>query len=279
MERVHQPPTEDEIGPVADIIFDSPEQKAKEVFHRSSPKAHLEPNDEVVEFTPDYVQTGIVLNASGFDPSKSDFVGFKLLEHRRHEQPVDYNTLPQQILTAQSDWQMLLQEAETRSMRQSTQQLANLPQNKPATATLSKRESYETRSQMITPSPNKKRKSGKSGAKQCSKVGCDNVEGEGIQFNRVPAEPPVLPDGASIERKLTTIEQVWLESMERVGRMRGSDKTKGLRICNCHATETIRRRLYVDDNGTKTSKLFDLTVVVGQVVHSSSSRARVLLNA
>mmetsp|Transcript_23887 Transcript_23887/g.47405 ORF Transcript_23887/g.47405 Transcript_23887/m.47405 type:complete len:158 (+) Transcript_23887:1448-1921(+) len=57
--------------------------------------------------------------------------------------------------------------------------------------------------------------------------------------------------------------------MDRIGRNRGVDKTKGLRICSCHPTETIRRRLYVEDNGTKASKLFDLTVVVGAGVGSS----------
>jgi len=35
-DRKHKPPTADEIGPFDEIILDSPEQKAKEVFNRSS---------------------------------------------------------------------------------------------------------------------------------------------------------------------------------------------------------------------------------------------------
>mmetsp|Transcript_4844 Transcript_4844/g.7520 ORF Transcript_4844/g.7520 Transcript_4844/m.7520 type:complete len:1097 (-) Transcript_4844:34-3324(-) len=266
-DRKHKPPTADEIGPFDEIILDSPEQKAKEVFNRSSPKTKLDQVEEVVNFTPNYIQTGIVLNASGYDPSKSGFVGFQLLEHRRNKQPVDLNALPQLISTAQSEWRELLQEAESRSMRQSKQQLANLTQNQPASP-LTKRKSYELRSQIITPSPKKMKK---SGAKQCSKVGCDNIEGKGIQFNRIPAEPPELPDGASLAKKLThrARKELWLESMDRIGRNRGVDKTKGLRICSCHPSETIRRQLYVEDNGTKASKLFDLTVVVGAGVGSS----------
>ncbi len=270
-DRKHKPPTADEVGPFDQITADSPEQKAKEVFHRSSPKNKLERTEEVVEFAPDYVQTGIVLNASGYDPSKSDYVGFQLLEHRRSKQvqQMDLNSMPQMISTAQSDWQQLLEEAESRSMRQSTKQQANLMQNQLTTPSRRKRISDEMHPPLITPSPEKKKK---SGAKQCSKVGCTNAEGDdGILFNRVPAEPQDLPDGASLERKLTyrARRELWLESMDRIGRGRGSDNTKGLRICNCHPTETIRRRLYVEHNGDTASKLFELTVVAGAGVESS----------
>ena len=59
-DRKHKPPTADEIGPFDEIILDSPEQKAKEVFNRSSPKTKLDPVEEVVNFTPNYIQTGCV---------------------------------------------------------------------------------------------------------------------------------------------------------------------------------------------------------------------------
>ena len=79
-------------------------------------------------FTPDYIQTGQVLNAAGFFPSKSEFVGFKLVEDRRKRQPVDYDTLPEKIAIANQEWICLLQEAQTRTTRQSQKQLANLKQ-------------------------------------------------------------------------------------------------------------------------------------------------------
>jgi len=279
-DRNHKPPTADEVGPFDRMIFDSPEQKAKEVFHQSSSKPTLDPAEEVVNFTPDYIRTGIVLNASGFDPSKSDFVGFKLMEHRRNKQKdgVDLNALPQQISAAQAEWRELLKEAEKRSIRQSADQVANLLQMQPPIIqTVSpispiltrkrKRELEEMRSSL----PSVKKKSWKSGAKKCSKVGCDNIEGEGIQFNRIPAAPPKLPDDASLERKFThrAKRELHAEMMERIGRSRRGDDTKGLRICNCHPTETIHRRQYIEHKGKSVSKQFDLTVVVGAGAGSS----------
>ena len=124
--RPHQLPKADEIGPFDEIIIDSPEHMAKEVFHKSKPKPKLGSREEVVYFKPDYIHVGLLLNASGFDPSKSHFVGFRLLEHLRNSEPVDYNTLPQRISAAQSEWQKLLKEAETRSVRRSKEQLQNL---------------------------------------------------------------------------------------------------------------------------------------------------------
>ena len=174
------------------------------------------------------------------------------------------------ISGAASCWQELLQEAESRSRRQSTKQTSNLLQNKTVVWTR-KRESYELRSDLVTPSKAKQNKSGKSGAKQCSKVGCTNVEGDGIQFNRIPPAPPDLPDGASQDRKLThrAKRELHAEMMERIGRSRRGDDTKGLRICNCHPTETIHRRVYVEHDGMMISKAFDFTVVVGAGVASN----------
>ena len=122
--RRHGPPKEHEIGPFPSVGRDTPEQKAKELFGRAEAKPSLDPDEEVVEFIPDYVQTGMgpaaqdrrqiglfsvdVLNASGFDPSKSEFVGFRLHELRRNKQSIDLNSVQQRIATAQSEYESLM---------------------------------------------------------------------------------------------------------------------------------------------------------------------------
>ena len=109
--RVHKPPKEDEIGSIEDVIFDSPEHKTKMLLNRSSPKANLDPTEEVEKFAPDYVKIDQVLNAAGIYPSSYGMVGFELLTIRRDKQPCDRDTNAGNIDTARKEWKQLLVEA------------------------------------------------------------------------------------------------------------------------------------------------------------------------
>ena len=255
--RVNQRPKQNEIGPFESVLLDSPEQQAKELFNQTAAKPNLDPNEGVVAlYNPDYILMGFVLQLIGFDLSKSDAIGYKLLERRRNKQCSDQNTFISQIFPLIFEWKDLLTEAETRSMRQSKQQRANLNPK------VCRQDSCDLTSQdFLTPPPKKKKKSG--GEKKCAKEGCDNYIGmEGIEFNRVPDYPPDLPDNASLNRKLTHAakKEFRREFSDRLGRGRG-DTTKGLRVCNGHPLQTIRRRVWVEDsNGTKMSKAYELTL-------------------
>ena len=120
------PPKEDEIGCIEDVIFDSPEHKAIVLFNKSLPKASLDLTAEVVEFVPDYVKTGYLLNAANVFPSKYDYVGFELFGLRRDSQPCDRDAEAGKIYTARKEWQALSVDAEVRSTRQSPTKIANL---------------------------------------------------------------------------------------------------------------------------------------------------------
>ena len=110
--RVHKPPKEDEIGYIEDVIFDSPEHKAKVLFNRSLPRTSLDPTDEVVEFVTDYVGTGYLFNAANVFPSKYDYVDFELFGLRRNRQPCERDAETGKIDTAKKEWQALSVDAE-----------------------------------------------------------------------------------------------------------------------------------------------------------------------
>lgn len=273
--RVNQRPRQNEIGPFESVVLDSPEQQAKELFNQSAAKPNLDPTEDVQPlFTVDYVQIGLALNAIGFKPSKSDEIGYKLLQWRRNKQGCDHDILLQKAHEAKSKWADLRKEAETRSIRQSEQQRANLKPRHDDEYPLVRPDSYELRSKVITPSPAKRKKSGRSGANECAKVGCNNKRKmKGIEFNRVPPYPDDLPVDASVARKLTHAAKLELrrEFADRLGLSRG-DRTTELRVCNCHPIETIQKRLYVDDNnGSRVSKSYKMTLIAGAGTQSSSN--------
>ena len=144
--RVHKPPKEDEIGCIEDIIFDSPEHKAKVLLNRSSPKANLDPTEEVVKFDPDYVKTGNMLNAAGIFPSGYGMVGFELFTMRRDKQPCDRDADAGKMNDAKREWKELVLESEKRSTRRSDAQISNLQQQKNS-PTPSKKRKYDTLTQ------------------------------------------------------------------------------------------------------------------------------------
>ena len=115
--RVNQRPKQNEIGPFESVLLDSPEQQAKELFNQTAAKPNLDPNEGVVAlYNPDYILMGFVLQLIGFDLSKSDAIGYKLLERRRNKQCSDQNTFISQIFPLIFEWKDLLTEAETQAL-------------------------------------------------------------------------------------------------------------------------------------------------------------------
>lgn len=291
--RVHKPPSKDEIGPITNIIFDSPEHKAKVLFRRASPKPNLDPTEEIVTFEPDYIQAGIVLNAAGFHPSKYDYVGFKLFEERRKKQPMDHDSYAEKLSMATQEWKKLKDEAQQRSMRCTESQLDNIsrPRKRKSKASVDEIEVVPTPRKSprllsiadcgsdvsATPSPKKKSNSGPSGrspSKMCVKVGCkvnsDNKPA-GTSFHRVPPYPSDPPADASIEELITHRGKLELrrEVMERAGHGRDDKTTAEMRICSCHPIEIVKTTLPIKYDGETYYQRYEMTLIHGAGSESS----------
>lgn len=267
--RVHKPPKEDEIGCIEDIIFDSPEQKAKVLLNRSSPKANLDPTEEVVKFDPDYVKTGHMLNAAGIFPSSYDVVGFELLTMRRDKQPCDRDADAGNVNDARSEWKELLLESEKRSTRRSASQISNLQQQMDSPTPSKKRKKYGTRAVV-----EKKRShpSGYSPSKKCAKKGCKSTsDTKGISFHRIPPYTEDAPADASLKVLITNKlkQELRAEATDRVGKGRNCS-LEDLRVCSCHKFETITKEFSVTKDDTTYKQKCELTVVTGDGVRSSS---------
>ena len=202
--RVHKPPKVEEIGCIENIIFDSPEHKAKVLFNRSLPKISLDPTDEVEQFVPDYVKTGYLLNAANVFPSRYDYVGFELFCLRRNIQPCERDYDAGKIDTARKQWQILSVESEERSIRHNTKPLANLksPKKHPVTSSTRKRKAPDVR---ITRAMKKKKTrqgpSGHSSSNVCAKCGVTS-DITWMSFHRIPPYPAELPHNPSKNRVL-----------------------------------------------------------------------------
>jgi len=269
--RVHKPPKEDEIGCIEDIIFDSPEHKAKVLLNRSSPKANLDPTEEVVKFDPDYVKTGHMLNAAGILPSSYDTVGFELLTIRRDKQPCDRDADAGHVDDARREWKQLLHESEKRTTRLSASQISNLqqPNNRSVTPTPKKRKTYDTRA---VSERKRSHPSGHSASDKCAKIGCNSTSDmKGLSFHRIPPNQEDLPHDASLKRLIThkLKRELRAEATDRIGL--GRDCTQdNLRVCSCHKFETINKVFSVTHDGTTYNQKCELTVVTGDGVRSSS---------
>ena len=73
-----------------------------------------------------------MLNAAGIYPSRAgfkgaDYVGFKLFEHRRCNEPFDYDGMADLIKTSTMDWGDLVIRTKQRKYRHSFTQRSNLP--------------------------------------------------------------------------------------------------------------------------------------------------------
>ena len=113
--RVHTPPRKDEICPIYNLNFDSPEQKAKSLFHLSSKKK--EHNHEFQLFNPDYGRVAQVLNVIGCSPSLMPMVGFKLFGIRCMKEQNNRNRNVEDSANDKKEWNSLLnEEGEKRSM-------------------------------------------------------------------------------------------------------------------------------------------------------------------
>ncbi|KAL9182228.1 hypothetical protein ACHAXT_012880 [Thalassiosira profunda] len=267
--RQHKPPKKDEIGPIADMDLDSPEQKAQLLFNRTKPtvKKSL---PESIAFEPNYVQSGLLMNAAGIDPSEFGVVGFKLHEYRRNcqarEGPQNQNDQSHELLAAERKWKALVEESTHRSTRRSQTQLANiLPQQRPRP---SQPASRKRPNESSPTGPQKKRPSGHKAANTCAK--CGNTSDTGARFHRIPPYPADLDANATLRQKISHRGRVWLrqEVMDRAGFGR-DDRKEELRVCSEHEVETKRESLEFTHNGRKYHQLYEFTLISGAGPKSS----------
>ena len=276
-------PQPSEIGPITTILSSTlaPVREAKKLFGLAPDKPDINPTEEVVPFTPDYVQICLLLNAAGIKTSDFPFVGFKLFDLRRKKQllenPIDDVEYSDKLFRAKSSWNDLLEEATKRTTRRSKSQINNLQniatnQNTPSPKKRKRDDNPPVFSNADESTATAESKTPKrQPAARCSKVGCSNTSYmKWLSFHRLPRRPANLPSNPSKKQCVDYRGKLWLrqEAMDRLGYDR-NELSESMRVCNAHGIETVRKCLPVTHDAKVFSQLYEFTLIPGAGSKSS----------
>jgi hypothetical protein len=273
--RAHGPPTSDEIGPITKILTaaSTPVQDAKKLFGLAEDKPNVDPREEINLFTPDYIHSGMLLNAAGIKTYDYPFIGFKLFDVRRkkqlHDFPIDDVQYSEMLFNTQAEWKSLMEEANNRTTRRSTKQMNNLKTNKDTTS--------------VTPSPCKRKRediaatpclkgdSKRKPAARCAKVGCSNTtEMKWLSFHHLPPRPKKLSPNPTKAQTISYRGKLWLreEAMDRLGFDR-DEMSEAMRVCSAHGIETVRKSFQLTHSEKTFTQLYEFVVIPGAGSKSS----------